>query len=114
MKDRFEPGPLVNDQTYYWRVDAVDPCGAVASVGDVWSFHVDAFVVYPEDFGALGDGLTDDTDAFYQAGQAITAADGGTLRLMPGKTYRVSRQDHVNGQYPYYLPAPEIYRQQCA
>ena len=102
----FEPGPLVDGQTYYWRIDAVDPCGAVAATGDVWQFTVDPFVVRPEDFGAVGDGVTDDTDAFYLAGQAITAADGGTLRLMPNKEYRVGRQFHVDGQYPYYKSAP--------
>lgn len=66
------------------------------------------FVVWPEDFGAVGDGVTDDTDAFYAASQAIEANGGGTLYLHAGKTYRVGRQYHVYGQYPYWQAAPII------
>ncbi|MHB0938680.1 MAG: DNRLRE domain-containing protein [Armatimonadota bacterium] len=58
--------------------------------------------VTPEQFGAVGDGVTNDTTAFQLAAQAIQNAGGGTLRLAPGKTYRVGRQYHVAGQYPYW------------
>lgn len=44
-----------------------------------------------KDFGAKGDGVTNDTDAFAAASAAITAADGGTLTIPPG-TYIVGRQ----------------------
>jgi len=43
----------------------------------------------PQDFGALGDGLHDDTSAIQAALNALKAAGGGTLYLSPG-TYKTS------------------------
>ena len=39
----YDPGPLMYDTTYYWRVDEVNapPTGHVAVEGDVWSFTVE-------------------------------------------------------------------------
>lgn len=42
---------------------------------------------YVEDFGAVGDGLTDDTAAINNAIAAVSSAGGGTLHLAVGKTY---------------------------
>ncbi|MBM4027010.1 MAG: hypothetical protein FJ280_16645 [Planctomycetes bacterium] len=39
LKMYFHLQPLVPGQTYYWRVDAIEPAGAVHT-GDVWSFTV--------------------------------------------------------------------------
>lgn len=44
-----------------------------------------------KDFGAVGDGITNDTDAFYAAATAINAAGGGKLVIPPG-TYIVGKQ----------------------
>lgn len=41
------------------------------------------------DYGAVGNGTTDDTVAFQAAATALRAAGGGTLRLEPGKTYKL-------------------------
>ena len=102
----YDAGPGQQQMTYYWRIDGVnDPC---VYTGDVWSFKVDELVVFPEDYGAAGDGVTDDTDAFYAAAQAIENNDGGVLRLMPGKTYCIGKQVHTPGEYPYYQPQPMI------
>jgi hypothetical protein len=43
----------------------------------------------PQDFGALGDGLHDDTSAIQAALNALKAAGGGTLYFSPG-TYKTS------------------------
>ena len=102
----YDPGPLTDGTTYYWRIDGVnDPH---VFTGDIWSFKIDELVVFPEDYGAAGDGVIDDTDAFYAAAQAIADNDGGVLRLMPNKTYCIGKQVHVPDQYPYYQPRPMI------
>lgn len=49
-----------------------------------------------KNYGALGDGAHDDTQAFIQASQALTAAKGGTLLIPPG-TYMVGQQTFANG-----------------
>src|SRR6478672_6590147 len=46
-------------------------------------FHVDGY-------GAVGDGITDDTAAIRAAGAALQAAGGGRLHFTPGKNYNVS------------------------
>ena len=43
-------------------------------------------IVYVKNFGAKGDGVTDDTDAINRAISSMT--NGGTLVFEPGKTYR--------------------------
>lgn len=42
----------------------------------------------PEDFGAIGDGRTDDTEAFGRMSRALNLAGGGVIRLAP-RSYRV-------------------------
>lgn len=49
------------------------------------------------DFGAKGDGVTNDTSAFQRAAAAINAAMGGTL-LIPSGTYVVGRQGPLAGR----------------
>jgi hypothetical protein len=48
-------------------------------------------VISVKDYGAKGDGVTNDTDAFALASAAINAADGGTLTIPPG-LYIVGKQ----------------------
>ncbi len=51
----------------------------------------------PEEFGAAGDGVTDDTDALQAAVDAVREAGTGTVALAPGATYLVSSVDIQHG-----------------
>lgn len=53
----------------------------------------------PEQFGAVGDGVTDDTDAFLDLSAAMNGDGGGTVSLRPGATYSVGRQAPASGYY---------------
>lgn len=45
----------------------------------------------PESFGAIGDGISDDYDAFGRMIAAVNSAGGGTLVFSPGRTYFMNR-----------------------
>lgn len=62
--------------------------------------------VTPEEFGAKGDGVSDDTSAFQQAAKELTNAGGGTLQLKPKSVYRVGRQVAQKGVHPYWKTEP--------
>lgn len=49
-------------------------------------------VLRPEDFGARGDGFTNDSLAFSLLSARIAATGGGTVQLAAGRTYVVGRQ----------------------
>src|SRR4051794_7067320 len=64
----------------------------------------------PEMFGARGDGVTNDTDAFFRLSQEIARRGGGTIALRR-TTYLVGRQVRdirPNTGYAY-APAPILY-----
>jgi hypothetical protein len=60
----------------------------------------------PEDFGARGDGLTNDTRAFAAMSAEINRRGGGTISLGAGRTYIVGEQRR-GGHYAW-TPAPII------
>src|SRR5881296_3375137 len=71
-------------------------------------------VVNVRSMGARGDGVTNDTDAFYSASRRITESGGGTLFIPPG-TYIVGRQRELGPGEPNpgdgnrrYAPVPII------
>ena len=45
----------------------------------------------PEEFGAVGDGVEDDYDAFAKLVRAVNEAGGGIVILQPGRTYQLDR-----------------------
>lgn len=54
--------------------------------------HAQDMTLTPEQFGARGDGRSDDTGAFQRLSAAATGKAGVTIALRPGATYRVGRQ----------------------
>jgi hypothetical protein len=56
----------------------------------VFSRMIDSSVATASSYGAVGDGVTDDTAAIQAGIDALEANQGGTLRLDPAKTYLIS------------------------
>jgi hypothetical protein len=69
------------------------------------AFAIEPEVVRPEDFGAIGDGVTNDTDAFAAMSDHINDRGGGTIVLRRA-TYIVGRQSRGLTKTEYaYVPA---------
>ncbi len=68
----------------------------------------------PEQFGARGDGVTNDTAAFARLATAVNMAGGGTIRLRR-TTYIVGQQRATAGPEEYwsYEPAPVLEIKGC-
>src|SRR5882757_5449953 len=65
-----------------------------------------ASVLRPEDFGARGDGISNDTRAFAALSNEVKRRGGGTISLGQGKTYIVGKQ--VRGGDYAWTPEPII------
>ena len=62
-------------------------CGPVSAQGPTFT---------PEQFGARGDGRSDDYEAMHRLAAAVNAAGGGTIRFAPNRRYRLDR--HITGR----------------
>jgi polygalacturonase len=89
-----------------------DPAGTGAVATNVQTKLRESVSV--KDFGAVGDGVTNDTTAFQLASNYINAQDGGKLIIPPG-TYIVGKQDFAGafGLGYAYRPQQIIYIQGC-
>jgi hypothetical protein len=75
----------------------------------------------PEDFGAVGDGATNDTDAFIALSDAINDAGSCVVDLTPGATYLVGKQSLAGTSYNadmgvsswYLKPHPILFLNNC-
>lgn len=61
--------------------------GLIGVSGNPYAFENPALSVSVSDYGAKGDGFTDDTVAIQRAVDSVAAKGGGTVRLDGGKTY---------------------------
>ena len=75
----------------------------LARAEDVWQplIPASAKTFDVRDFGAKGDGTTNDSAAFRAAAQALNEAGGGVLNIPKG-AYIVGGQTHEDGKFPYY------------
>lgn len=73
-------------------------------------FLLSSHAFSPEQFGAAGDGTTNDTAAFDALADAVNAAGGGVIELNPGATYLVAGGANQTLQnpplYTYYTFPP--------
>ena len=63
-------------------------------------------IINVKDYGAVGDGVTNDTTAFQQAAEAMNAAGGGKL-VIPEGIYIVGRQSLAEARGLGYAYQPE-------
>jgi hypothetical protein len=64
-------------------------------------------VFQPEDFGARGDGVSNDTPAFALLSDAVNRRGGGTISLRAGRTYMVGEQARGGAQFGW-APLPVL------
>ncbi|VGO19330.1 CBM96 family carbohydrate-binding protein [Pontiella sulfatireligans] len=84
----FNPGPLAEGQTYYWRIDAVTPTGTVA--GTEWKFSVDTYFVSATiSFNPLHDSYVQDTSPNSNYGS------DSQLKLITQITYGYNREAYM-------------------
>lgn len=67
----------------------------------------DNLMFRPEDYGALGDGRTNDTIAFAAMSRAVERAGGGTIQLS-ARTYVIGMQRHDAAGHDTWEPLPVI------
>jgi parallel beta-helix repeat protein len=92
--NRYYPGELEFDKTYYWRVDEFD--GAVTHRGDVWSFTTmpadasRAATYYVDGSNRLANDGNPGTEArpFKTIGRGVRSLQPGDLLLIKAGTYR--------------------------
>jgi len=83
----------------YQRAD-VNQKAAIRSARQAYRTH--GLVANVREFGAIGDGKTNDTEAFQQAAKKIQDAGGGTILIPPG-IYLVGRQQPAERRGMGYL-----------
>jgi hypothetical protein len=101
-------GPGGPDRTFAYGQAGWQALGGTAGVGGALSSDPPSEVTRSvREFGAIGDGITDDTAAINQAIQAVSQAGGGTV-LLPAGTYKVSIPVGSTFGGPAVILAPNV------
>lgn len=98
--------PIYLDDAVTYRATLKTPAGATLrgmDIDPVIAGESSSLWLTPEQFGAVGDGVTDDQDAFEALAAAVNAANGGSIRFAQGATYLVGKQTAGGGTY-YLAP----------
>jgi endonuclease/exonuclease/phosphatase (EEP) superfamily protein YafD len=96
----FNPGPLTNGVTYYWRVDEVTPSGV--ATGDEWTFNTGA-----PNLSSLYEWTFDHADLSAALGNGVMSyADAATPGLIAFGASDGSSVPHIGGQSTTYLHVP--------
>src|SRR5689334_650053 len=75
-----------------------------SAVGAKPADHSQPIVISPERYGAVGDGMADDTAAIRRAESALEQAGGGTLQFGKGKTYLLATVSKYAVRVPVGAP----------
>ncbi len=78
-------------------------------VADAIDMGADPARISVDAYGAVGNGVANDSAAFRAAAAAITTLGGGTLVLTPGKTYIVGQQDQSDPVNWSFTPLNILY-----
>ncbi len=103
LETRFE-GLQVGDEI---EIKAIPKRGTTYRLGFHLALATPTFaglkVFHVSDFGAVGDGTTDDLNAFHEALAAARAAEGGIIRLETERQYRLVGQDDMTREFAFPL-----------
>lgn len=94
--------PIYLDDTVSYRAHLKTAAGATLRGLDIDPVSEDStsgLWLSPEQFGAVGDGVTDDQDAFDALSAAVNANNGGSIRFKHGSTYLIGKQAAGSGWY---------------
>ncbi|MGL5735402.1 MAG: hypothetical protein ACRCYS_11100, partial [Beijerinckiaceae bacterium] len=96
--------PIFYDNQTLTRARMETSGGALIRGYDIDPINADGIngtYVTPETFGAVGDGVTDDSQAFIDMSAAFATAGYGAVKLRTGATYIIGRQTENGGGYRY-------------
>ncbi len=93
--------PTLNYHVEYWRFN--NPAEIEITTGTAYPAESTYKKFYAKDYGAVGDGVTDDRDAILKGfNAAVMCEEPSMFVLEPGKTYKVSEKTDSNAFFTVY------------